>query len=39
MKKRITLTSLVIMVLLMAIGIFLVIHANSYGWDAANAAV
>ena len=40
MKKKVAaLISLAIMILLLAIGIFVLVHASAYGWDASNAAV
>ena len=40
MKKRVTaLISLAIMIMLLAIGFFVLVHAATYGLDAANAAV
>ncbi|WP_342755946.1 hypothetical protein [Kineothrix sedimenti] len=39
MKKKVMLITLAIMIFLIAIGIFVLVNASAYGWDAANAAV
>ncbi|MDU6263666.1 MAG: hypothetical protein E6600_04080 [Anaerocolumna aminovalerica] len=39
MKKKVAIISLAIMILFLTIGIFVLVNASAYGWDAANAAI